>query len=196
MNRLKELRNQRGLTLDDIEAQTGIKRGTYSNYENNKTEPKLATWQKLADFFGVSVTYLQGFSKIKNASDLEKIADIISKTKSPEIVKKQYEVIPQNEMVSSAYEATMKQFNEFYSAIFNSNSIPEACEDSDEDEYSKICSNIADVGTLGDINYVTSELFKLGIKAQGNDKEAKKLYSFISELLYEYSGAFIEEDDE
>ena len=196
MNRLKELRNQRGLTLDDIEAQTGIKRGTYSNYENNKTEPKLATWQKLADFFGVSVTYLQGISKIKNASDLEKIADIISKTKSPEIVKRQYEVIPQNEMVSSAYEATMKQFNEFYSAVFNSNSILETCEDSDEDEYSKICSNIDDVGTLGDINYVTSELFKLGIKAQGNDKEAKKLYSFISELLYEYSDAFIEEDDE
>ena len=196
MNRLKELRNQRGLTLDDIEAQTGIKRGTYSNYENNKTEPKLATWQKLADFFGVSVTYLQGISKIKNASDLEKIADIISKTKSPEIVKKQYEVIPQNEMVSSAYEATMKQFNEFYSAVFNSNSILEACEDSDEDEYSKICSNIDDVGTLGDINYVTSELFKLGIKAQGNDKEAKKLYSFISKLLYEYSDAFKEDDDE
>lgn len=196
MNRLKELRNQKGLTLDDIEAQTGIKRGTYSNYENSKTEPKLATWQKLADFFGVSVTYLQGISKIKNASDLEKIADIISKTKSPEIVKRQYEVIPQNEMVSSAYEATMKQFNEFYSAVFNSNSILEACEDSDEDEYSKICSNIDDVGTLGDINYVTSELFKLGIKAQGNDKEAKKLYSFISKLLYEYSDAFKEDDDE
>lgn len=196
MNRLKELRNQRGLTLDDIEAQTGIKRGTYSNYENNKTEPKLATWQKLADFFGVSVTYLQGISKIKNASDLEKIADIISKTKSPEIVKKQYEVIPQNEMVSSAYEATMKQFNEFYSAVFELNSILIACEDSDEDEYSKICSNIDDVGTLGDINYVTSELFKLGIKAQGNDKEAKKLYSFISKLLYEYSDAFKEDDDE
>ncbi|KGG53942.1 helix-turn-helix transcriptional regulator [Lactobacillus sp. wkB10] len=61
MNRLKELRNQRKLTLDDIEEKTGIKRGTYSNYENGKTEPKLKVWQKLADFFNVSVTYLQGF---------------------------------------------------------------------------------------------------------------------------------------
>ena len=60
-NRLKELRNQRKLTLDDIEEKTGIKRGTYSNYENRKTEPKLEVWQKLADFFNVSVTYLQGF---------------------------------------------------------------------------------------------------------------------------------------
>ncbi|WP_288646781.1 helix-turn-helix domain-containing protein [uncultured Lactobacillus sp.] len=59
-NRLKELRKNKNYTLDDIEELTGIKRGTYSNYENGKTEPKLKTWQKLADFFGVSVPYLQG----------------------------------------------------------------------------------------------------------------------------------------
>ena len=62
MNRLKELRNQRKLTLDDIEEKTGIKRGTYSNYENNKTEPKIETWQKLARFFKVSVPYIQGMT--------------------------------------------------------------------------------------------------------------------------------------
>lgn len=71
MNRLKELRNQKGLTLDDIEAQTGIKRGTYSNYENSKTEPKLAAWQKLADFFNVSVPYLQGFDVSESNHELE-----------------------------------------------------------------------------------------------------------------------------
>lgn len=59
-NRLKELRLKHGYTLDDIESKTGIKRGTYSNYENHNTEPKIETWQKLADFFGVSVPYLQG----------------------------------------------------------------------------------------------------------------------------------------
>jgi transcriptional regulator with XRE-family HTH domain len=63
MNRLKELRISKKYTLDDIEAKTGIKRGTYSNYENNKTEPKLETWQKLADFYGVSVPYLQGYEQ-------------------------------------------------------------------------------------------------------------------------------------
>ena len=57
MNRLKEIRIKKKLTLDDIEAKTGIKRGTYSNYENSKTEPKLEVWQKLADFFKVSVPY-------------------------------------------------------------------------------------------------------------------------------------------
>nr|DAX91844.1 MAG TPA: Repressor protein CI [Caudoviricetes sp.] len=60
MNRLKELRKVKGYSLDDVEDLTGITRGTYNNYENGNTEPKLKTWQKLADYFGVSVPYLQG----------------------------------------------------------------------------------------------------------------------------------------
>lgn len=60
-NRLKQLRKEKGLTLDDIQSQTGIKRGTYNNYENGTTKPKLETWQALANFFGVSVPYLQGY---------------------------------------------------------------------------------------------------------------------------------------
>lgn len=59
-NRIKELRTKHNYTLDDMEEKTGIKRGTYSNYENGKTESKLETWQKLADYFNVSVPYLQG----------------------------------------------------------------------------------------------------------------------------------------
>ena len=60
-NRLKEMRKKHNFTLDDIQKMTGIKRGTYSNYENGNTEPKIETWQKLANFFDVPVSYLQGF---------------------------------------------------------------------------------------------------------------------------------------
>lgn len=61
MNRLRELRKEKKYTLDDIEEKTGIKRGTYNNYESGKTEPKPATWIALADFFNVSVPYLKGY---------------------------------------------------------------------------------------------------------------------------------------
>lgn len=60
-NRLKQLRKEKGLTLDYIQSQTGIKRGTYNNYENGTTKPKLETLQTLANFFNVSVPYLQGY---------------------------------------------------------------------------------------------------------------------------------------
>lgn len=60
LNRLKELRNQRGLTLNEVGEEVGLKNNTLSQYENNKREPKLETWQKLAEFFGVTVPYLQG----------------------------------------------------------------------------------------------------------------------------------------
>lgn len=62
-NRIREFRKQKGKTLDQMQDETGIKRGTLNNYENGKTEPKLETWQKLADYFGVSVGYLQGIEE-------------------------------------------------------------------------------------------------------------------------------------
>lgn len=70
MNRLKELREKQGLTLDDIQLKTGIKRATFSRYENEKSEPKLATWKTLADFFKVDVGYLQGVINTPHAIDV------------------------------------------------------------------------------------------------------------------------------
>lgn len=61
VNRLRELRKEKKYTLDDIEAKTGVKRGTYNNYESGKTEPKPAMWVALANFFNVSVPYLKGY---------------------------------------------------------------------------------------------------------------------------------------
>jgi len=81
-NRLKEIRQEKGLTLDEMQNQTGINRGTYNNYENGVTEPKLETWQKLANFWKVSVPYLQGLDqKWYQAECLEcgKIFRILSK---------------------------------------------------------------------------------------------------------------------
>ncbi|MBP2058616.1 transcriptional regulator with XRE-family HTH domain [Lactobacillus colini] len=59
-NRIKELRKQKGYTLNDVANNLKVTPMTISRYENGKREPKLETWQKLANFFGVSVPYLQG----------------------------------------------------------------------------------------------------------------------------------------
>lgn len=72
MNRLKELRKEKGLTLNKIQSKTGINRGTYNNYENGKTEPNQKTWQTLADYFNVSVPYLRGATTYETLDPLEK----------------------------------------------------------------------------------------------------------------------------
>lgn len=65
MNRLRELRKEKKLTLKEVSSQLEqnnlkISPDALAKYERGDREPKLETWQKLADFFGVSVPYLQG----------------------------------------------------------------------------------------------------------------------------------------
>lgn len=63
MNRIKELREKNNLTLKELGQKTGMANNTLSQYETGKREPKLETWKKLADFFNVSVPYLQGIDE-------------------------------------------------------------------------------------------------------------------------------------
>ena len=71
-NRLRQLRLSKDLTLKKVADEIGISENGLCNYELGKREPKLKTWIKLADYFNVSVSYLQGltgFSKGKAPSD-------------------------------------------------------------------------------------------------------------------------------
>ena len=58
MQKLKELRIERGIQQKDLAATLGIGANTLSQYENGKREPDNKTLVKLADYFGVSVDYL------------------------------------------------------------------------------------------------------------------------------------------
>lgn len=64
-NRLKELRTSKNLTLKELGKAVGMRDNTLSQYENGKREPKKETWEKLANFFDVSVDYITGFSSEK-----------------------------------------------------------------------------------------------------------------------------------
>lgn len=80
MNRLKELRKRRGLTLaelkDKIKEKQGVSFSTsqLSSYENGKRSPRNeSAWEAIADYFGVSVGYLLGYddSDFKNETDIK-----------------------------------------------------------------------------------------------------------------------------
>jgi DNA-binding XRE family transcriptional regulator len=64
-NRLRELRKIKKVSQDELANTLGISRQAISHYERGDREPKLATWQKLADYFGVSFEYLVGWEDVK-----------------------------------------------------------------------------------------------------------------------------------
>ncbi|MBQ9985912.1 MAG: helix-turn-helix transcriptional regulator [Oscillospiraceae bacterium] len=83
-NRIRDLREDMDLRQVDVANATGIDQKTLSNYETGKTNPDSTSLIKLANFFGVSIDYLVGYSSInvKNNKDLstrlEKIVNEIN----------------------------------------------------------------------------------------------------------------------
>lgn len=89
--RLKDLRVERGLTLEQLERQTGISKSALGNYENEDykdiTHTSIVT---LAKFYGVSADYLLGLTETKNhpnadLSELHLSDEIIGLLKSGRI---------------------------------------------------------------------------------------------------------------
>lgn len=70
--RLKDLRMDRRLTLEQLAEQTGLSRAALGNYEANDTKD-ISHYAiiKLARFYGVTADYLLGLSEMKNHSDAE-----------------------------------------------------------------------------------------------------------------------------
>lgn len=55
---LKEKRMERGMTVRDLEAQTGIDNSVISKYENGEQNPALLTLLKIAEGLNLSVSEL------------------------------------------------------------------------------------------------------------------------------------------
>lgn len=61
-NRIKELREKNNLTLRGLGDKVNMSSSRISQYETGKREPKLETWNKLAEYFNVPTSYLMGLS--------------------------------------------------------------------------------------------------------------------------------------
>ena len=75
MNRLKELRQKRGDTQEVVAKAMGVTRRGYQKWENEESQIKPEKAQQLADYFGVSVGYLLGYSDVR--FELEQIEKAI-----------------------------------------------------------------------------------------------------------------------
>ena len=60
MNRLRQVRKQKGLTVKEAADEIGFSETRLHQYETEKREPKKETWIKLADYYNVPASYLMG----------------------------------------------------------------------------------------------------------------------------------------
>lgn len=60
MNRLRQVRMLKGITLEEVSKDIGISIANLSRYETENVDPRRETWIRLADYYDVPVAYLMG----------------------------------------------------------------------------------------------------------------------------------------
>lgn len=70
MNRIKQLRKEQNKPLREVAEAVGTSNQNISNWERGKSEPKLATWRKLMEYFGVSFEYLVGWTDERGKDEI------------------------------------------------------------------------------------------------------------------------------
>jgi len=60
MNRIRQLRNAKGMKQSDLANQLNVRANTISNWENEKSYPDPTSLQKLSEILGTSIDYLLG----------------------------------------------------------------------------------------------------------------------------------------
>lgn len=98
-NRIKQLRLEQHKTQKEVGKAIGLSDRAIAHYEKGIREPKLETWIKLADYFDVTVSYLQGMDVLDRPIIKEKV------TKMEEDIYSFYEYI------NDRYGVTSDGFN-------------------------------------------------------------------------------------
>ena len=70
-NKLKMLRQERGLSQQGLAGEVGMSKSSINMYERGEREPGIETVKRIADFFNVDVDYLFGVSDIRKRRGLK-----------------------------------------------------------------------------------------------------------------------------
>lgn len=185
MNRLRALRKEKKLTLKEVSSQLEqnnlkISPDALAKYERGDREPKLETWQKLADFFGVSVPYLQGVSDIDDPNfykNLELYLALIAESNSLENYKDKDFV---KKLDVSENERTKANFY----LVFNL--LEMGLMDNIKEELRTLTKKIS-VSDMQEIHSYLAILCSLAIKAKAKDKNAIKWYEEVKKNIDDFS---------
>lgn len=80
-DRLKTLREQKGLTRKEVSEAVGLESSTYGKYEKGQRQPSYQILLALAEFYNVSVDYLTGYSPSSKAVSQEHLTNVNNRIK-------------------------------------------------------------------------------------------------------------------
>lgn len=103
MLRIKELRNERGLSLRELSEQISISYSSLGKYERGEQQPSIDTIVILANFFHVSIDYLIGNSNYRNANDEYKFKSSFDELENTVAID-----------IYNAFIESMENFSKFY----------------------------------------------------------------------------------
>ena len=71
MNRLKELRKEKGMSQKALAKELGVSYRTWQYWENGASSIKPDNLKKLCEIFDVDVPYLLGYNTVKNETNIK-----------------------------------------------------------------------------------------------------------------------------
>lgn len=71
MNRLKELRKEKGMSQIALAKELGVSYRTWQNWETGVSSIKSDRLKKLCEIFDVDAPYLLGYNTVKNETDIK-----------------------------------------------------------------------------------------------------------------------------
>lgn len=170
MNRIKEIRQEKKLSQKDLAKKLNISQQAISLYEKGDREPKLETWEKLADFFGVSVPYLQGYVDVKDKDKFFNDKDFWNKYVGKNWDKPNAKANA-GELLK---EQDRQQFLKIYRDIMEfDHSLDSLTKEVYSDEIAIIQLNLRFI-------------LEIYLKALTGDKKAKPFYEDISKIVHKY----------
>lgn len=70
MNRIAQLRKEKGISQISLAMELNVSQKMISAYENEKSEPSIATLKHMANIFNTSVDYIIGYTNIRQPIDM------------------------------------------------------------------------------------------------------------------------------
>ncbi len=189
-NRIKEVRLSKHKTQKDLSKLLGVSEQAIAYYEKALREPPLRSWIKLANYLGVSVSYLQGISDYpteESFKEHEFIRDFTVHDPEKvtfEDVKKLYEEIEKSEKTQAIFtgDVNLKKYVSLANSILNNiNSKTE------KDFYLKWEKQIKKRQAFVEFPRLIQHIFRMFIfSSSAYDETSQKYYKELKKLVSKY----------